>query len=79
MVCRTGDIEDEIHFLCRCEGYKDILSNFIRYLELNDHTTTLQDFDSIRDLFRTKKTNIISFGIFIAECYQFREISSNDV
>ncbi len=80
MVCRTGDIEDEIHFLCRCEGYKDIRSNFIPYLELNDHTTTLEDSDSIRDLFRTKKTNIlISIGIFIAECYQIRETSINDV
>ncbi len=80
MVCRTDDIEDEIHFLGHCEGYKDLRSNFIRYLELNDHTTNLEDSDSVRDLFRTKKTNIlIIFGKFIAECYQIRETSSNDI
>ncbi len=80
MVCWTGNIEDEIQFLCRYKGYKDLRSNFIRYLELNNHTTNLEDSDSKRDLFRTKKTNIlISFGKFIAECYRIRETSSNDI
>ncbi len=55
MVCRTGDIEDEIHFLCHCEGHKDLRTNFIRYLEMNGHSTNLEGSDSIRDLFRTKK------------------------
>ncbi len=70
MVCRTGDIEDEINVLCHCEGYKDLRSNFIRCSELNGHGTNLEDSDSIRYLCRSKKTNIlISFGKFIAECY----------
>ena len=55
MVCRTGDIEDKIHFLCHCEGYKDFQSNFIRYLEMNDHTTNLEDSDSTRDYFELRK------------------------
>ena len=82
IVCRTGDIEDEIHFVCYCEGYQDLRTNFIRYLdsELNGHSTNLEDSDSIRDLFRTKKTNIlISFGKFIAECYRIRETSSTEI
>ncbi len=78
MVCRTGDIEDEIPFLCHCEGYKDLRSNFIRYLEFNDHTTNLEDSDSIRDLFRRKRIPI-SFGKLIAECYRIRETLSNDI
>ena len=61
MVCRTGDIEDEIHLLCHYEGYKELRSKFIRYLEMNDHSTNLEVSDSIRD----------SFGKFIAECYEF--------
>ena len=48
-------IEDEIHFLCHCEGYKELRSNFIRYLEINDHSTNLEDSDSIRNTFKTKK------------------------
>ncbi len=31
IVCRTGDIEDEIHFLCHCEGYNELRSNFDTY------------------------------------------------
>ncbi len=53
---------------------------FIQYLELNDHTTNLDHSDSIKDLFRTNKTNIlISFGKFIAESYRIWETSSNDI
>ncbi len=80
MVCRTGDIEDEINFLCHCEGYKDLWSNFIQYLEMNEHGTNLEDSESIRDLFRTKKMNILnSFGKFIADCYRIREPSRTEI
>ncbi len=62
MVCRTGDIEDEIHFYATARDIEISGQNFIRYLELNDHTctTNLEDSDSIRDLFRTKKRIFLS-------------------
>ncbi len=44
---------------------------------MNDYSTNLENSDSIRDLFRPKKTNVlISFGKFIAECYRIRETFS---
>ncbi len=80
MVYLTGDIEDEINFLCHCKGYKELRSRFIRYLEMNDHSTNLEDSDSIRDIFKTKKRNIfISFGKKFAQCYRIRETICTEI
>ncbi len=57
MVCRTAAIEDEFHFLRHGEGYKEFRLKFIRYLEINDHSTHLEDTDSIRDIFKTANRN----------------------
>ena len=51
----------------------------IRYLEVKDHRINFEDSDSIRDLFKTKTTNIlISFGNF-AECCGIGETLSIEI
>ncbi len=55
VVCRTGDIEDEIHFLCHCEGYKELRSKFIRYLEMNGHGDKFGGFRHKRYIYNYEK------------------------
>ncbi len=47
---------------------------------MSDHGTTIEDSDSIRELFKTTNTSIlITFGKFIAECYRIRDTLGTEI
>ena len=62
LICNTGDIENEIHFLCKCSAYKIPRLNLYNIIEKNfQNFKKISDEDKLNVILKSHDKELVSF------------------
>ena len=78
LMCDMGSIEDEVHFICNCEYYKEERDELLTKLWYYDPASPRYGSELFKELMSLQNTtDLLQLGKFIQKCYKKRSSCLN--